>query len=1067
MKVIKKQNIFPVLFIFYSFLLVFCSLEPPFSEEEFASGRNYIRIKIGNLNNRTILPGTTIDDFLSYSLVFHTAGTTDNYLVVPLRLAAALSDPVYLDAGLYDLVLTAYTDASGAQPAARAAVPITIGSTPQTHTVTLTAIGTGSPVQNGLFEWKIEFPADFFDYGEARMEISKLANPNDVIHTFYFSDDSESSVNIASGSYRVTFFLKKDPSSLPVVWHEVLHIYQHMKSFYEHEFTDADFYDTAFRVYYHFNDGETEVLPVSYHYNDTIVKPANPARQTPSSQLFIGTSPVSSGYTFLGWFADSALSNQYVFGSNITADINLYAKWGSAFIDVSGRSENGDFEKAAGYVNANANPSGYTILVREDITTSPVTLNSNSRLVILGEGSDRKISLGENGVLLNIFGPAANEIILENITLVGRSIGGNGNQNNNSPVAAVQYGAKLIMRNNSKITGNRSASTTAAGGFGAAVYVTDSESVFQMDNSSSVTGNEAAGTGTNITAGLYAESGAQVILNNGSSITGNADKNIFLSHDSGGLTLSGTAAAGNIVLNAISAALHSTLTVASGWSGPAFNLSLRGNSGDTSTAAGFWVNSKVLDGTGFSAALSAGRIVLGDFISPNASAPISSPPYIINAAGELVYSNTSVTVQRGSGALTGFPDLTAALAAIITEGEYTVTISSDQSLAPVNINTSGIKITLKSADTLEKRITLSSNGSLFSVNGFNVELILEKDITLVGRSTGGNGNANNNNPVVTVQNAAVFTMLDGSMITGNTSNNSTSCGAAVYLTNSGVFRMKGGVITGNASTFVNGTASAAAGTYPAGGLYAVSNSAVYIEDGSITGNTGLSDVFINQTADIFSLAEEAEIGTLVMNYSNVNFTPVTIVSGWNGSVGKLSLRGANLNNSPATTIATVMSFWGNNKIFKGAVNTAVVLKFPLGEFIDSGGNTQPISNTHYFDDNSVLRAKNCFAFALPPFTSGSPVVTGSGAVLSQGANDIAEFVITNPDDYTSIKWYYGNNELTTTAGDKKEILNLVVSGVYDAVNRPYDLIGIHTVTVEVITKSGAFHTKDITFEVEL
>ncbi|WP_235886181.1 InlB B-repeat-containing protein [Paenibacillus cymbidii] len=48
-----------------------------------------------------------------------------------------------------------------------------------------------------------------------------------------------------------------------------------------------------------------------------------------------------TGYTFGGWYSDSALSNAYVFSTPITVDITLYAKWTINTYTVSFASNGG------------------------------------------------------------------------------------------------------------------------------------------------------------------------------------------------------------------------------------------------------------------------------------------------------------------------------------------------------------------------------------------------------------------------------------------------------------------------------------------------------------------------------------------------------------------------------------------------------------------------------------------------------------------------------------------------------------------------------------------------------
>ena len=69
--------------------------------------------------------------------------------------------------------------------------------------------------------------------------------------------------------------------------------------------------ENAFRVL--FNDGATTLtVQTDLSYGDTITKPAD---------------PVKDGYTFAGWYKDSACTQPWDFETGIPGDMTLYAKW--------------------------------------------------------------------------------------------------------------------------------------------------------------------------------------------------------------------------------------------------------------------------------------------------------------------------------------------------------------------------------------------------------------------------------------------------------------------------------------------------------------------------------------------------------------------------------------------------------------------------------------------------------------------------------------------------------------------------------------------------------------------
>ena len=273
------------------------------------------------------------------------------------------------------------------------------------------------------------------------------------------------------------------------------------------------------------------------------------------------------------------------------------------------------------------------------------------------------------------------------------------------------------------------------------------------------------------------------------------------------------------------------------------------------------------------------------------------------------------------------------------ERAYTLLLDEDVNCAPQTLNAADIKLSLIGIGR-ERKINLSTTGALFTVGTSGqtgIELSLGKNITLVGRSVGGNGGVNNNASVVTVQDGAGFTMLEGSKITGNTSNNTGfGYGSAVYVSNA-AFTMKGGVITGNTSTYV--------GPESTGGVYGTNATpAITMEGGSVTGNTATHDVNLFQS-NSFELKGGATIGVLCLGAASLATTySVTIYPGWTGWVGRLHLRASD------ASLTTTITWWSTttNPVLKAAtgytLKAADVAKFPLGNFMcGTAGSTQPIT----------------------------------------------------------------------------------------------------------------------------
>ncbi len=74
------------------------------------------------------------------------------------------------------------------------------------------------------------------------------------------------------------------------------------------------------------SNGGTTVNTQYIEYNSTATQP---------------TSPTKDGYTFAGWYSNSALTTSYSFATNVTANIILYAKWSTNSYTVTFESNGG------------------------------------------------------------------------------------------------------------------------------------------------------------------------------------------------------------------------------------------------------------------------------------------------------------------------------------------------------------------------------------------------------------------------------------------------------------------------------------------------------------------------------------------------------------------------------------------------------------------------------------------------------------------------------------------------------------------------------------------------------
>ena len=155
------------------------------------------------------------------------------------------------------------------------------------------------------------------------------------------------------------------------------------------------------------------------------------------------------------------------------------------------------------------------------------------------------------------------------------------------------------------------------------------------------------------------------------------------------------------------------------------------------------------------------------------------------------------------------------------DGNYTITIRADESLAPRTLSYSGktVSITLI-GDSTKRTVSLSSTDSLFTLRS-GVTLTLGNNVTLQGLSS-------NTAPLLSVYSGGTLVMESGSKITGNSNSASASAygGGGVYV-NSGTFTMNGGEISGNTTS---GTYSGGCGVYVYSGMFTMNG-------GEISGNT--------------------------------------------------------------------------------------------------------------------------------------------------------------------------------------------------------------------------------------
>jgi hypothetical protein len=174
---------------------------------------------------------------------------------------------------------------------------------------------------------------------------------------------------------------------------------------------------------------------------------------------------------------------------------------------------------------------------------------------------------------------------------------------------------------------------------------------------------------------------------------------------------------------------------------------------------------------------------------------------------------------------------------------YTIVAQASASMSPVTIDPwySNVNINLNGGTT-EKTVTLSGNGSLFTIRSGT--FTLGNNITLQGHSS-------NNASLVTLNDSTSnLAMNTGSKIINNTATvnyataSKNAIGGGVYIYK-GTFTMNGGTISGNRVVSTNSASSSYSNSTVramGGGVY-IEDGSFIMNNGTITNNSAFSDKF--------------------------------------------------------------------------------------------------------------------------------------------------------------------------------------------------------------------------------
>jgi uncharacterized repeat protein (TIGR02543 family) len=317
--------------------------------------------------------------------------------------------------------------------------------------------------------------------------------------------------------------------------------------------------------------------------------------------------PDHPGYAFLGWHSNSDLTALYNFGTTVTGNITLYAKWremtadekadfgSTATIhDIFTVSNLDEWNTAIVAIKGGGNDKNYAIDVTADFTVPGTTAT-------FGTATGIKVSLRGSGTLTLsgtgylIYTRPNQMVILRDLTLKGYGsndksvVSVTGTFTMQSGVitgntSSANFGGGVYVSQSGTFTMNGGTISGNTAGIGGGVFVGGTNSVFTM-NGGTISGNTATTTSTG-GGGVYIYSGGTFTMYGGT-ISGNKATN------GGGVFVNSTANFFRIVTGTIYGSNASTVSLRNtATSGAAlYNATGTAQRGTFNGTGGAWVSS--------------------------------------------------------------------------------------------------------------------------------------------------------------------------------------------------------------------------------------------------------------------------------------------------------------------------------------------------------------------------------------------------------------------------------------------------------------------------------------------
>jgi hypothetical protein len=247
---------------------------------------------------------------------------------------------------------------------------------------------------------------------------------------------------------------------------------------------------------------------------------------------------------------------------------------------------------------------------------------------------------------------------------------------------------------------------------------------------------------------------------------------------------------------------------------------------------------------------------------------------------------------------------------------YTIVAQANESLAPVTISRSSVSNIILNGGSTEKTITLSSNGSLFTIRYGT--LTLGNNITLQGRSS-------NNAPLVRLDGQSAYpnlVMNTGSKIINNTATvsytntSANAVGGGVKVEMDCTFTMNGGTIDGNSVVSTTTSEGYTNTTVRAmgGGVYVEGTGKFIMNDGTISNNTAYSDkfpvagggVFVSDTSSEFTMNSGTISGNSIQSQAGAT-SPYAYGGGVAAWDGTFTMKGGTISGNTAESTGWVLT----------------------------------------------------------------------------------------------------------------------------------------------------------------